>query len=248
MKNIIRTIFIIAIFQSCTDRQIDTDLLGNWSTTNASNIYDFQFFKDSLKVYSSLGESKYDWKSDDSKMYWTQLTNISSDFETDVEFSYKLNSQKDSLYLQRKIDSTYTTKLLKINNAYQYFEKNINLDIDLVDKENGLIPSGNQKFDYNIYVGYKNGKLVSKSDKYINLSGIEFVTMEYIFSFKEPNENDFKYMLFVDKKVPKKQYDSIKSLLEKSRIKKIFRVYTNDKVDYTKTNWKSELNWYGTYE
>ena len=137
---------------------------------------------------------------------------------------------------------------MKINNAYQYFEKNINLDIDLVKKENGLIPSGNKEFDYNIYVGYKNDKLISKSDKHINLSGIEFATMEYIFSFKEPNENDFKYMLFVDKKVPKKQYDSIKSLLENTRIKKKFRVYTNNKVDYTKTDWKSELNWYGTYE
>ncbi|GGW74875.1 hypothetical protein H4O20_08340 [Aequorivita sp. 609] len=246
--NIIRTILIIAICQSCADKNLDTDLLGNWSSTNSANIVDLRFYKDSLLTNSWERETKYSWRSDNSKIYYTQLTNIDPDLRTDFVFEYKMNSQKDTLFIKTETDSLRTIELSKINNAYQYFEKNINLDIDLVKKENGLIPSGNKEFDYNIYVGYKNGKLISKSDKYINLSGIELATMEYIFSFKEPNENDFKYMLFVDKKVPKKQYDSIKSLLENTRIKKIFRVYTNNKVDYTKTDWKSELNWYGTYE
>lgn len=246
--NIIRTILIIAICQSCADKNLDTDLLGNWSSTNSANIVDLRFYKDSLLTNSWERETKYSWRSDNSKIYYTQLTNIDPDLRTDFVFEYKMNSQKDTLFIKTETDSLRTIELSKINNAYQYFEKNINLDIDLVKKENGLIPSGNKEFDYNIYVGYKNGKLISKSDKYINLSGIELASMEYIFSFKEPNENDFKYMLFVDKKVPKKQYDSIKSLLENTRIKKIFRVYTNNKVDYTKTDWKSELNWYGTYE
>ena len=62
------------------------------------------------------------------------------------------------------------------------------------------------------------------------------------------HSSQIKYLLFADKRVPEKEIDSIKNLLKETTIKKIFRVYTNEQVDYEKTDWKDELNWFGEYE
>src|SRR5690606_35839246 len=151
------------------NKNLNTYLLGNWSSTNSANIVELRFFKDSLLTNSWERETKYSWRSDDSKIYYSQLTNLDPELPTNFVFEYKMNSQKDTLFIKTETDSIHTIEFLKINNAYQYFEKNINLNIDLARKENGIISSGNKDFDYNIYVGYKNGELNAKTDRYINL-------------------------------------------------------------------------------
>ncbi len=171
MKTIIQTLLVIFILQSCTKKNINNDLLGNWSSTKSSNIIDLQFFKDSL-IENSFGRiTKFSWTSDSSKIYYTQLTNVDPELETDFILEYKLNAQKDTLFLtlKNKTDSSFTNQFLKISNAYQYLKKNLNLDINLPKRENGLMPSGNKDFDFNVYIGFKNGKLVARTDRYINL-------------------------------------------------------------------------------
>ena len=246
--NIIRTILIIAICQSCADKNLDTDLLGNWSSTNSANIVDLRFYKDSLLTNSWERETKYSWRSDNSKIYYTQLTNVDPELETDFIFEYKLNAKKDTLFIMNETDTTFTNQFLRINNAYQYLTKNINLDINLPKKEKGLIPSGNKKFDYNVYVGLKNSGLIAKTDRYINLDGIRYEINNLIISVKEKDREQIRFLLFADKEASRKELDSIKNLLIETGVKKIFRVYTNDQIDYTKTDWKDELNWFGLYE
>jgi hypothetical protein len=248
MKTVIPTLLVICILQSCSKKNIDNDLLGNWSSTKSANIVDLQFFKDSLISNAWERKTKFSWKSDGSKIYYTQLTNIDPELETDFIFEYKLNTEKDILFLKKETDTSFTNQFLKINNGYQYFEKNINLDIDLPKKESGLIPSGNKEFDFNIYVGFENGKLVAKTDRYISLDDIQSEIYDLIFSFKEREKEKIKYLIIADKRVPEKEIDSIKKLLKETTIKKIFRVYTNDQVDYERTDWKNELNWFGVYE
>ncbi|MFD2907875.1 hypothetical protein ACFSX9_03910 [Flavobacterium ardleyense] len=243
---IINTILIILVLQGCSKKNIDTELLGNWSSTKSSNIVDLQFFEDSLVTDTWDRKTKFSWKSNASKIYYTQLTNLDSKLETDFIFDYKLNSQKDTLYLKKETDSSFTNQFLKINNAYQYFEKNINLNINLLNKESELISSGNKKFDFNIYLGYKNGQIIAKTDNSINLNRIEIYDL--ISSTNDSEINKIKYLLFTDKKIPEKQVDSIKKILRETSIKKIFRVYTNENVDYKKNHWKTELNWFGKYE
>jgi len=239
---------VICILQSCSKKNIDNDLLGNWSSTKSSNIVDLQFFKDSL-IQNAWGKTtKFSWTSNNSKIFYTQLTNVDPELETDFILEYKLNAQKDTLFVKKETDSSFTNQFLKINNGLQYLEKNINLNFDLPKKENGLISSGNKEFDFNIYIGFKNGKLVAKTDRYINLAGIQSEIYELIFSVKEQEKEQIKYLLFTDKEVPEKEIDSIKKLLKDTTIKKIFRVYTNDQVDYERTGWKDELNWFGEYE
>jgi len=248
MKTVIRTLLVICILQSCSKKNIDNDLLGNWSSTKSANIVDLQFFKDSLIQNSWERTTKFSWKINDSKIYYTQLTNLDPELETDFILEYKLNARKDTLFVKKETDSSYTNQFLKINNGLQYLEKNINLDFDLPKKENGLISSGNKKFDFNVYVGFKNGKLVAKTNRYINLDGIQSEIYDLIFSVEKQEKEQIKYLLFADKKVPEKEIDSIKKLLKETTVKKIFRVYTNDQVDYERRGWKDELNWFGEYE
>lgn len=248
MKTIIRTLLVICILQGCSKKNIDNDLLGTWSSTKSLNIIDLQFFKDSLIQNAWERTTKFSWTSDGSKIQYTQLTNIDPVLETEFSFEYILNAKKDTLFIKKEADSSFSRQFLKINNAYQYLEKNINLDIELPKKENGLIASGNKEFDFNVYIGFKNGKLVAKTDRYINLNGIKNEVYELIFSIKEQEKEQIKFMLFADQRVSEKEVDSIKNLLNETTVNKIFRIYTNDLVDYEKSNWKDKLYWFGKYE
>lgn len=248
MKTIIQTLILLTILQSCSKKKIDNDLIGNWSSTKSANIVDLQFFKDSLVYNAWEKTTKFNWRSDGSKIYYTQLTNVDPELETDFIFEYKLNAKKDTLFIMNETDTTFTNQFLRINNAYQYLTKNINLDINLPKKEKGLIPSGNKKFDYNVYVGLKNSGLIAKTDRYINLDGIRYEINNLIISVKEKDREQIRFLLFADKEASRKELDSIKNLLIETGVKKIFRVYTNDQIDYTKTDWKDELNWFGLYE
>jgi len=115
MKNIIRILLVITILQSCSKKNINTDLLGKWKSTKSSNIVELQFFKDSLVYNAWKKTSKFSWKSDGIKIYYTQLTNIDSELETDFIMEYKLNSQKDTLFLKIS-DSDFTNEFVKNNN------------------------------------------------------------------------------------------------------------------------------------
>jgi len=248
MKTLIQTLSVIFILQSCSKKNIDNDLLGNWSSTKSANIVDLQFFKDSLIQNAWERTTKFSWTSNGSKIYYTQLTNLEPELETNFILEYKLNAQKDTLYVKKETDFSFTNQFLKITNGFQYLKKNVNLDFDLPKKQNGLISSGDKEFDFNIYAGFQNGKLVAKTDRYINLDGIQSEIYDLIFSIKEQDKEQIKYLLFADKGISEKEIDSIKKLLKKTTIKKIFRVYTNDQVDYEKTGWKDELSWFGKYE
>lgn len=248
MKTIIRTLLIFCILQSCSKKNIDNDLLGNWSSIKSSNIVNLQFFKDSLIQIAWERTTKFSWTSDGSKVHYTQLTNIDPELETDFIFEYKLSAQKDTLLIKKETDSSFSRQFLKINNAYQYFEKNINLDINLPNKQNGLISSGNKELDFNIYVGFNNRELVAITDRYLNLDSLQNEIYHLILSVKKQEKEQIKYLLFTDKKASKKDIDSLKKILRETTIKKIFRVYTNEQVDYERTNYKDELNWFGVYE
>ena len=114
MKNIIRILLVITILQSCSKKEINTDLLGNWKSTKSANIVELQFFKDSLVSNAWEKTTKFSWKSDGIKIYYTQLTNIDPELETDFIMEYRLNSEKDTLFLKNS-DSEFTNEFIKTN-------------------------------------------------------------------------------------------------------------------------------------
>lgn len=237
MKIIVQALVLLFLFQSCSKKNINTDLIGNWSSINSGNVVDIEIHKGSMLVTNFGRETLFSWTSDSSKVYYTQLSNIDPTLETDFIFKYELHPQKDTLYINNFSDPR-TIKFLRVENAYQKFTKNIELEINLPIKEHGLVSSENKIFDIAAYVGYKNGKLVVKSGNSNNLDEIKYQSRGY-----KP-----KCMLFVDKAVPKKEIDSIKNKLKEFPPFEIFQVYINNQVNYKNLEWNETIHWWGIYE
>jgi hypothetical protein len=112
MKNIIATLLALTILQSCSKKNIDMNLLGDWSSTKSSNIVDLHFYKDSLIYNAWERTTKFSWKSDISKIYYKQLTNIDTKLETDFIMEYRLSLEKDTLFIKIS-DSIFTNEFIR---------------------------------------------------------------------------------------------------------------------------------------
>ena len=114
MKNVIRILIIVTFLQSCSKSNINSDLFGHWKSTKSANIVELKFFKDSLILNAWEKTTKFSWKSDETKIYYTQLTNVDSELATDFIMEYSLNSKKDTLFLKNS-DSDFTNEFIKID-------------------------------------------------------------------------------------------------------------------------------------
>ncbi len=112
MKTVIQIILVMTFLQSCSKNNINSDLLGNWKSTKSANIVELNFFKDSLVSNAWEKTTKFSWKSDGTKIYYTQLTNINPELETDFIMEYKFNSEKDTLFVKTS-ESEFTNEFIK---------------------------------------------------------------------------------------------------------------------------------------
>ena len=112
MKIITRTILLIFLLQSCSNNDNNADLYGCWISTKSVNNVELQFFKDTLIYNVWEKTTKFIWKSDSAKIYYTQLTNIAPELETFFIMEYRLNFKKDTLYL-KNFDSEFRNQFVK---------------------------------------------------------------------------------------------------------------------------------------
>ena len=245
-----KPIYIISILSlllySCSSNPEKDKLIGNWSVPNGLN--EFEFYKDSL-IVSSYGMNYINkWNIDQSKIYLEPIKGLDSFAIKTKSFDYKLSKNVDTLFLKRETDSVFTA-ILRINSAYDYHLKRLGLKIDLPIKQN-LEEEPKSSVGLNIYVGYDNGKLVAKSDddSHLDLTGIKFFAYLYLNMTEQGIQSNLHYNLIADKKVIERELDSVRNILKQTNFSDIFRVYTNEKIDYTKTAWKDELVWYGIME
>lgn len=246
MKTTYKIVLIILIFQNCSAPNYKDKLIGNWSVIFGN--LEFEFYSDSL-VANDVGLRYINtWTIDNSKIY---LDTIEGRLGIEYPvFDYKLSNDNDSLFIKRPTESDFRYPIFRIKSAYDLLLKEIQLSIKLPKKDN-IITHKEKNTGLNVYVGYRNNNLIAKTNydgtnnlKDINLEALAFISYRYA----EFNSSEVHFNLLVDKNVKKNEIDSIKSLLKETDIKKIFRIYTNDKIDYTKLNWRSELNWHGIYE
>ncbi|GEQ85090.1 hypothetical protein ULMS_05980 [Patiriisocius marinistellae] len=244
----INIILILAItFQSCTSSSEKDKLIGNWSVPNALN--EFEFYKDSL-IVNEWGMSYINkWNIDQSKLYLKPIKGLDSFAIKTNQFDYRLSHNLDTLFIKRETDSVFGPAILRIKSAFDYQLKRNYLTVDLPRKQN-LEKEPKSSIGLNIYVGYNNGKLVAKSDddKHLDLTDLKFFAYEYMAMTEEGIQDNLHYNLIADKKITAKELDSVRNILKQTNFSDIFRVYTNDKVDYNKTDWKDELVWYGRME
>ena len=100
---------------------------------------------------------------------------------------------------------------------------------------------------------HDDGKLIAKTDNERE-HNLDKITYQAFSSWADkgrdhdPEFTKFQFNLFTDKNIDEFKIDSIKNLLKSGPFKRIFRVYTNEKINYEKTDWKDKIKWLGVYE
>ncbi|WP_417237676.1 hypothetical protein [Bizionia sp.] len=215
---------------------MEKKLIGNWYSSSKNRIYsELQFYKDTLVIYDSSGKTTLKWNLDEGKIYTSHLN------QSGPIYDYDLKSI--NLKLVRN-DTIELPKFTKAKNAYDFFQKILNMQIDLPIKDSELIEIGFlEHLNFNIYAGYNNKELVVKTDLTPDLNNLESEVTE----FKEKSRDELKrllrFNLIADKNISEFQMDSIKNRLKTTSIEQIFRTYKNKQTDY-----KNNLNWFGQKE
>ncbi|WP_299107288.1 hypothetical protein [uncultured Tenacibaculum sp.] len=246
MKKTTLLITFLLVCLSCKKGIKKSDFIGNWSTTSDTNAQiDISFFKDSMVIDNSLMNGSYSnkWKIKGSKIKQTLLRGDTTVLSNENAINFKFNLTKDTLLLKSKNDSILYIKLRKINNAYEYFENKIGLKIELKKRKKRIIPIKNNEFNFNIYITKEKDKLITKTDYSKNLNNLIQQTLQFETQFTHNEMEQLRYVLFIDKRVSKKQVDSIKSILLTYPINKVFEVY-----NYKESNWNEELSWLGEFD
>jgi hypothetical protein len=248
MRKILLLLTILLIFLSCKKENEKSDFIGNWSTISESNInIDVQFFKDSIVHHNPLvGRiESAKWKVIGNKIHQSFLNNNSPLEEKEVEniLDYKFNLEKDTLFIKRESDSVYFGVFRKIKNSYEYFENKIGFEIKLEKESEELISAGNNDYNFNIYIGLKNNKIIAKTDYSNNLNELPSQLINFKSRISEKDEKFIKYALFIDNNIPNKTVDSIKSLFIKEIVKRTFIV-----KNYKENKWNEPISWLGNYE
>ncbi len=239
----------ITIF-SCQNYSNDVQkdvLLGNWSTVLSGNQNQLTFYKDSI-IFNEFGLSYIGkWEIDSTRIYLNPIKDSKKIPLKSMVLDYQLNKTNDTLHIKNQKDSLFRYPFLKIQNKFDYLEKINGFNIELEEKPN-LIQTGHFGHDINVYVGYKNSKIIVKTDRFNNLYKINTEANELFFLDEGIDTSQVNYNLIIDKRIPKSKVDSIKNILTNTVIKKFFRIYTNKYIDYRKTDWKEEIDWFGIPE
>ncbi len=255
MKKTFLLILFMSIFYSC---QNDSNLIGNWYTTNGNYIAEFEFHQDgSAKYYGNYQEQVGIWEIRNSRIYIelieSEIDMISRKFAVDYEIL------GDSLFIKRPSEKIFPKPgWIKFDNRFNQWTNYLGVKVDLKKSKKALKSSIDGSLSKEIYIGFKNNKIVLRTQnrypsikKDVGAIANEFMTQRP----PESKNEDLKFILIIDKNISEFKVDSVKNILRETPIKKIFRVYKNDTIDYKNLNWHTEfleahnkIEWYGIYE
>jgi len=247
MKQIITLLILTLFVVNCTSEKYKTRLIGKWYfEENPSMSLDFTI--DTLFLNSTL-MTKQNWSIDDSSIFFKNsidyMSNRLEGEEFRNQFYYYLSENNDTLRWRAKKDTTNKIyKFIRIKNQFNHFQKTIDFKFDLPKSNANLLSIGNDNIDPHFYIGLVNNKLMIKNDvQFIDLKDVFEEIFQLELQLKKKEFENLKIVLFTDRDIPEFKIDSVKEILRQSPIKRIFRVYKNDTIDY-----KNNLNWYGIYE
>ncbi len=249
-------IFLVLItLQSCNYNQEKSKLIGNWSDPYGSTgPVELEFYSDSL-IVTELGTTYINsWEVEEQKLYLKPYLGFEKFGLKDIKFDYSLSSSGDSLMMSKKseksADGIATFTVFKIENAFDYLERQNRISLKLPTSDD-LISEPKESIGLNIYVGFRDKKLIVISDnnKLDGLEDLKIYCYDYLsWKSKEGSNSDLHFNLVIDKNVQEREIDSIKTIIRQTGFEKFFRIYTNEEVNYQKTNWRDELEWYGKRE
>ena len=241
MKKITLIFLTYLIFYSCQKEGSKSDFIGNWSATSDTNFdINITFSNDSILIENPVVH--FD------RNYSTKWKVIGKKIELEeTVWDYKLNLEKDTLLIKHQTDSVYDLSLKRIKSKYEFLENKLGLELKLPSTNEKIFPISNKEFGINIYIGKQKDTILIKTDKYLKQFGeLKYKISSFYFSKNKSESDSLRLNLFVDNEVSDSELDSIKSILKEYQIKRFFRIYNNK--EYTKNDWKAEINWLGKYE
>lgn len=241
MKNILIVLVLFSLF-NCKTNKYENRLIGDWyDEDNPVNILEFTTDSLWMRLYY---HTVHTWNADKTNIY-TDNPNNSDIFN--IDFQYSLSKKNDTLFLTSIKDTTNSVyKFIRIMDKYKYYNLAMGLNIDLPKTDTVLLPiNSNYKIPH-LIVNSNSGKLIMKRNdrRLLSLEQIShYVSFLRIRLNEDEFENKFVFNLYADKSVSKEQMDSIKHELKNVGVKRFFRIYRNDSLNY-----KHDLNWYGIYD
>jgi len=254
MKKKLTVIIVSLILLSCSKNEFEKQLIGTWNNFPTEGVNDIKLYKDSVISYEYYIKRKGTWKANKSQIKF-HFPQQSLDSRLNLNFDYKLSSNKDSLFLKATTDSIYTIPvLLKVNDVWKHYLKEVGLKIELPEADFELVKNNSTWYGVDLYLAYKNGDLKINNENGYGLN-IYNDLRSFIFSErsirKEEEIDKMNFNLIVDKAVSEREVDSIKTLLKEFPEMKIFRVFKKEDSNYGKydlTINADKWHWYGRLE
>src|SRR5690554_3158678 len=243
MKQNLVYIFIISMLFSCNSDNYKAELLGNWyfydKPESSKHLNEFKMYSDSVVINSIMGKTIAKWKATNQQIHLYDIQGYPGGSE--LTYDYKLTSN-NLLDLKVYGDTIIEFKnILKAQNAMDFLQKSMSLKIDLPEKNKELLAIGNSRFNFIIYAGYDDGRLKFITDNSDNLRNVDNEISDFKEKLGPRPFSKARFLLIADKNIPDNKMDSLKQILNQTSIKRIFRAYKNDTINY-----KNNLIWYGT--
>lgn len=239
MKNKLTYILPLLIL-GCSTLKQEKKLIGKWyAAKNNGSIAELQFYKDSVMIYDVYDRKTLKWelKGDEIKTYDLE--------KKGPTYKYQLKSKNQGLQLELIGDQNIALpEFWKAKNAFDFFLKTIELDIDLPKSTTGLKNISQPDYlNFNIYAGFKNKELIVKTDLSANLDNLVTEVRDFKKNKREELQGFLRFNVIADKNITAPQMDSIKNLLRQTSINTVFRTYRNNEVNYRET-----VDWFGKNE
>ena len=254
MKKIFTILILAFIVSNCSKNEYERELIGNWNNFPLDFRTDIKFYKDSFVSYNYNEKDIGTWKADSDKIYFVFKKSLRKHHKDSLTYFYRLSLNKDTLYSRltsSKINEDFV--LLRVKNTWKHYLNEIDLEIDLPEPDFELTRNNSMYNGIDLYVGYKNEKLIVKAQRRIQQLNKDIENL-VLSERAMRTENEEKYLYFnliTDKNINEKEVDSIKRILKTFPSMKIFRVYENKTADYGKYDCSGQgdlWNWYGRYE
>ncbi|WP_045968665.1 hypothetical protein [Flavobacterium sp. 316] len=225
----------------CSSTQQKRKLIGNWSSINSSNLINIEFFNDSLVIEQWGDTNSFKWYNDESNIYYSSLKVNTPDNKYDFVLI------NDTLLLRKNKNEIDFLKLVRINNAFDYFNKTLNLNLPV---KSNLTPVLNEENAYILYALYDKNKVILKTSDNVFLSfdDLKRDINLHIANTELDDVSKINVMLFADERVSKADILKIKSIIKDINNMKVYQIFTNKDIDYKKIDWKQDIKWYGVLE
>jgi len=255
MRKVISLAVVLITLLNCSVNEHEKKLIGQWNNFPIGGSSDVKFYEDSI-VSVEYGEKRVGKWSANSLLINIHNRVADSEGRKDFTLFYKISNNGDTLLTKNDtiLKELSYMPLLKVNDNWKHYLREIKLDIDLPEPNSGEFKSVSSNLGIDIYAGYQNDSLVLKTYGGALLRDFSRIKA-LVYSVKsEKNREDIDnlyFSLIIDKAVPESKVDSIKSFLKHFPEIKIFRVFHDKNANYGKypISMDQEMwNWYGKYE